>query len=71
MEIDFEEILVDNLNHANNCLDQVFSYYSKISADKVIEAKTVIQQTLQMIYLKNHKSDNNDNGNHALNPDKL
>lgn len=70
MEIDFEEILVDNLNHANNCLDQVFSY-SRISADKIIEAKTVIQQTLQMIYLKNCKSDNSDNNNHALNPDKL
>lgn len=71
MELDFEEILVDNLNHANNCLDQVFSCNIRISADKIIEAKTIILQTLQMIYLKNCKNNDNNNDSHALKSDKI
>ncbi len=55
MEIDFEEIIVDNLNHVNCCLNNVFGYDTKINADRVIEAKAVVAQTLQLIHLKNTK----------------
>lgn len=55
MEIDFEEILVDNLNNIDDCLDNVFSYAGRINADKIIEAKAFVTATLRLIRLKNSK----------------
>lgn len=66
MEIDFEDILVDHLNHVNNCLDSVV-YHSQINFEKVIEAKTIVQQVLQLIYLKNRTNKDKD-GCHGINP---
>lgn len=54
MEIDFEDILVDNLHNVNNCLDSVVGYHTQINFEKVIEAKTIVTQILQLIYLKNN-----------------
>lgn len=67
MEIDFEDILVDHLNHVNNCLDSVV-YHSQINFEKVIEAKTIVQQVLQLIYLKNRTNKDKDGGCHGINP---
>lgn len=55
MELDFEEILVDSLNTANTCLNNVVDYTARVNFNKVIEAKTIITQVLQLIYLKNSK----------------
>lgn len=55
MEINFEDILVDSLNNVGSCLDSIVDYNTKINIDKVIEAKTIVKQILQLIYLKNSK----------------
>ena len=69
MELNFEEILVDSLNNVGSCLDNVVGYNSHINLDKVIEAKTIVKQILQLIYLKNSKlNKNDDNDSHGINP---
>lgn len=66
MEIDFEDILVDHLNHVNNCLNDVVGYNTQVNFEKVIEAKTIVQQILQLIYLKNKTNKDENGGSHGV-----
>lgn len=69
MEIDFEEILISNLQQANGCLDDVVGYSVRINLERLIEAKTIIGQTLNLISLKNSKlNGGGNNGNHGIDP---
>lgn len=70
MEINFEEILVDSLNNIGSCLDSVVGYHTQINIDKVIEAKSIVKQILQLVYLKNSKlnRDEDENDSHSINP---
>lgn len=67
MKIDFEDILVDHLNHVSNCLNSVVGYNTQVNFEKVIEAKTIVQQVLQLIYLKNRTNKDKD-GCHGISP---
>lgn len=67
MEIDFEEILIGNLQQANACLEDVVGYSVRVNLERLIEAKTIIDQTLKLISLKNSKLNSGENnGNHAI-----
>ena len=55
MELDFEEILVDSLNNVDDCLDNVVGHRTNINIEKIVEAKSIVKQILQLIYLKNSK----------------
>ena len=68
MEIDFEEILISNLQQASGCLDDVVGHSVRVNLERLIEAKTIIDQTLKLIGLKNYKLNGGDNGNHAVDP---
>ena len=68
MEIDFEDILVDSLNNVNDCLDSVVGYRTQINFEKVIEAKTIIRQILQLVYLKNKTNKEENGGSHGIKP---
>lgn len=69
MEIDFEEILIGNLQQASGCLDDVVGYSTRVNLERLIEAKTIIDQTLRLISLKNSKLNGSENnGNHAVDP---
>lgn len=69
MEIDFEEILISNLQQANGCLDDVVGYSVRINLERLIEAKAIIGQTLNLISLKNSKLNScKNNGNHTIDP---
>ena len=53
MEVKFDEILTNNLHEAISLLNGVVGCYNEIRINKIIEAKTILESTLEILCLAN------------------